>query len=316
MYPPPMPGFRFISLVLLLSLSGDVSAAPGTIDFTVPEPARASHTMQVELQPPHGTRLSPDMEQTAHRGILERCRLLLPPQEVLPRLTRRDGTVYLQLYTPLSVPPGSRADNRLQLCLNYVPRTAFLRVHPQSDRILKRRDIRDIIARYEQEMTTWMESSRTAPPPTPAPLPHTGETAGYMLAEQPLLTEDGECCYEYHIVRQPEVARTEGQLVTNHDIRECRVVEQQADGTHHRPALEIHLNRQAADRFSALTRSIAADKGYLAVVSDGSVLCHLAIPVELSSRFRLYDTALPTLHPALLPPLPCRIRLIGQPAIP
>lgn len=298
---------------LLLTLWGGAMAAPGTIDFTVPEPAAAAHIMRVELQPPHGSRLSPDIEQAAHRGILERCRLLRPEQDVLPRLTRRAGAVYLQLYTPLSAPAGSRIDDHLQLCLNYTPRTAFLRVHPQSEQLLRRGDIHDIIARYEQEMTTWMESPRTTPPPAPAPLPHSGETAGYMLVEYPRLTEDGTHCYDYLIVRQPEAARAEGQLVTNHDISECRTVAPPASGTPRHPGLEIRLHRQAAERFTALTRSIAADKGHLVVVADGSVLCYLAIPVELGSRFRLYDSSLPTLHAALLPPLPCRVRLVAQP---
>lgn len=294
---------RLRTIACLATAAVSLSSAPaGSIDFTVPEPQPAVHIMRVELLPGG----APAEPEQVHRRLLERCRLLLPESDIPPRLRRRGGKIFLHIYTPLSAPSPHRVDQRLQTCLNHSPSTAFLRIHPDSARLLKRRDIRAAIARYEQSMTTWLESPRTTPPPPLPLLPHTGPTAGYMLAEHPTPSAAGNTDYEYLIVCRPEVARADGLLVTNHDILSCRRV---AADTTAPPALELQLNKEAAARFASLTRSIAADKGKLAIVSGATVLCQLNIPLPLGDRFRLYDSHPRALQLALLPPLPCRVQL-------
>ena len=279
-----------------------VFAAPA-IDFTVPEPEKPAHVMRVMPQTADSRPLSPETEQQLHHGLLERCRLMLPPQRVQPRLVRRGNEVHLHLYTPLKTPPGVSSEHLLQLYLNRVPNTCFLGIHPQTETLLRRPDIRDIIARYEQAVTTWMEGPRCTPPPRPAELPPADDTAGYMLAEYPGRDRSGQYGYDYLIIRQPEVARAEALLVTNRDVVSCTI---SSDDPRF---LDVRLSPEASERFRALTRSLAAAGGSLALVSDGSVLCHLRMNEELSGSFKLKHTELQNLRAALLPPMPCKVKM-------
>ncbi len=287
-------------------VSGQQSAAQG-IDFTVPEPRQPDYVWRLELLPTEGGFLTPKQEREALRLVAERCRLLAP-NRVAPRLVRHEGQVFLHLYSPLKLRPGEDAAVLLQHFLNRRPQTCFLAVHPRQEELLEREDVINLISRYELEMTAWMESPRTTPPPRLPHLPDAGDTAGYMLAEQPGTDEQGNIGYAHLIVRAPAVARSEGLLVSNEAVAEVEIVPI-SDVLSSEKGVRIRLLPEAAARLHRLTLPLAREKGHLALVSDGSVLAVAAVTEPLSREFILTGVDARDMLYSLLPPLPCEVRL-------
>lgn len=277
------------------------------IDFTVPEPRQPEHVMRVELLPSEGLILTPKQEQDVFRMVAERCRLLAP-HDMPPRLVRREGQVFLQLYGPQKLRAGKDMATRLQHFLNRRPRTCFLAVHPRQQDLLAQSAVINTISRYELEMTAWMESPRTSPPPRLPHLPDSGETAGYMLAEQPGTDEQGNIGYAYLIVRAPEVARSEGLLVDNEGVAEVEIVPAGA-GRSPEKGVRIRLQAGATARLHKLTLPLAREKGQIALVSDGTVLAVATVTEPLSREFILSAADAPDMLYSLLPPLPCEVKL-------
>lgn len=287
-------------------VSGQQSAAQG-IDFTVPEPRQPDYVWRLELLPTEGGFLTPKQEREALRLVAERC-CLLAPNRVAPRLVRNEGQVFLHLYSPLKLRPGEDAAVLLQHFLNRRSQTCFLAVHPRQEELLEREDVINLISRYELEMTAWMESPRTTPPPRLPHLPDTGDTAGYMLAEYPGMDEQGNICYAYLIVRAPEVARNEGLLVGNGGVDEVEIVpvgEVRGMGE----GVRIRLLPEDTARLHRLTLPLARAQGQIALVSDGSVLAVAAVTEPLSREFILTGADTQDMLFSLLPPLPCEVRL-------
>ncbi len=287
-------------------VSGQQSAAQG-IDFTVPEPRQPDYVWRLELLPAEGVFLTPKQEREALRLVAERCRLLAP-NRVAPRLVRHEGQVFLHLYCPLKLRPGEDAAVLLQHFLNRRPQTCFLPVHPLQEELLERDDIINLISRYELETTAWMESPRTGPPPRLPHLPDTGDTAGYMLVEQPGADEQGNIDYAYIIVRAPEVARSEGLLVSNEGVAEAEIVPL-SNVLSPEKGVRIRLLPEVAARLHRLTLPLAREKGQIALVSDGCVLAVAAVTEPLSREFILTGADTRDMLFSLLPPLPCEVRL-------
>lgn len=287
-------------------VSGQQSAAQG-IDFTVPEPRRPDYVWRLELLSAEGGSLPPKQEREALRMVAERCRLLAR-NRVAPRLVRHEGQVFLHLYCPLQLRPGEDAAVLLQHFLNRRPQTCFLAVHPRQEELLEREDVINLISRYELEMTAWMESPRTTPPPRLPHLPDAGDTAGYMLAEQPGTDEQGNIGYAHLIVRAPEVARSEGLLVSNEAVEEVEIVPV-SEVLSPEKGVRIRLQPGATARLHRLTLPLAREKGHLALVSDGSVLAVAAVTEPLSREFILTGVDARDMLYSLLPPLPCEVRL-------
>lgn len=287
-------------------VSGQQSAAQG-IDFTVPEPRQPDYVWRLELLPAEGGILTPKQEREALRLVAERCRLLAP-NRVPPRLVRHEGQVFLHLYSPLKLRPGEDAAVLLQHFLNRRSQTCFLAVHPRQEELLEREDVINLISRYELEMTAWLESPRTTPPPRLPHLPDAGDTAGYMLAEQPGTDEQGNIGYAHLVVRAPAVARSEGLLVSNEAVAEVEIVPV-SDVLSPEKGVRIRLLPEAAARLHRLTLPLAREKGQIALVSDGSVLAVAAVTEPLSREFILTGADTQDMLYSLLPPLPCEVRL-------
>ncbi len=285
---------------------GQQSDAQG-IDFTVPEPRQPDYVWRVELLPAGGETLTPKQEREALRSVAERCRLLAP-HDMPPRLVRHEGRVLLHLYCPLKLRPGENAAVVLQHFLNRRPQTCFLAVHPRQEELLGSAAVINIISRYELEMTAWMESPRTTPPPRLPHLPDDGDTAGYMLAEQPGTDEQGNIGYAYLIVRAPEVARSEGLLVSNEGVAEAEIVPV-SEVLSSKKGVRIRLLPGATARLHRLTLPLAQEKGLIALVSDGSVLAVAAVTEPLSRQFILTGSDARDMLFSLLPPLPCEVKL-------
>lgn len=287
-------------------VSGQQPVAQG-IDFTVPEPRQPNDVWRVELLPAGGSHLTPKQEQDALRLVAERCRLLAP-NSAAPRLVRHEGQVFLHLYCPLKLRPEENAAVILQHFLNRRSQTCFLAVHPRQEKLLESAAVIKLISRYELEMTAWMESPRTTPPPRLPYLPDTGDTAGYMLAEYPGVDEQGNICYAYLIVRAPEVARNEGLLVGNEGVDEVEIVsagEVRGMGE----GVRIRLLPEDTARMHRLTLPLDRAQGQIALVSDGSVLAVAAVTEPLSREFILTGADTQDMLFSLLPPLPCEVRL-------
>lgn len=287
-------------------VSGQPSAAQG-IDFTVPEPRQPNYVWRVELLPAGDGTLTLKQEREALRSVAERCRLLAP-NSVVPRLVRHEGQVFLHLYCPLKLRPGEDAAVLLQHFLNRRPQTCFLAVHPRQEELLGSAAVINIISRYELEMTAWMESPRTTPPPRLPHLPDVGDTAGYILAEQPGIDEQGNIGYAYLIVRAPEVARSEGLLVSNEGVAEVEIVPV-SEALSPEKGVRIRLQPGATARLHRLTLPLSREAGKIALVSDGSVLAVAAVTEPLSREFILTGADAGDMLFSLLPPLPCEVKL-------
>lgn len=297
--------FRLLIFFFLPVFIGVVTGQD--IDFTVPEPRLPEHVMRVELLPSEGLTLNPKKEKEVFRMVAERCRRLAL-HDMPPRLVRREGQVFLHLYGSQKLRSGEDMATRLQHFLNRRPRTCFLAVHPRQQELLESAAVINIISRYELEMTAWMESPRTTPPPRLPHLPDAGDTAGYMLAEQPGTDEQGNIGYAYLIVRAPEVARSEGLLVDNEGVAEVEIVPARA-GRSPEKGVRICLQAGATARLHKLTLPLAREKGQIALVSDGTVLAVATVTEPLSREFILSAADAPDMLYSLLPPLPCEVKL-------
>lgn len=287
-------------------VSGQPSAAQG-IDFTVPEPGRPVCVFRLELLSDAGIPLVGKQEKEALRMVAERCRLL-SPHSATPRLVRREQQVYLHLYCPLKHHPGENSNTLLQHLLNRRPQTFFLAVHPRQEELMRRAPIINLITRYELEITDWMESPRTTPPPPLPHLPDNGDTTGYMLAEQPGTDEKGIIGYAHHIVQAPEVARSEGLLVGNEGVAEVKITPTLGTGNREN-GVQVRLRPEAAARLHRLTLPLSRHKGRIALVSDGSVLAVVSVTEPLSRDFILTGGDTRDILFSLLPPLPCRVNV-------
>lgn len=288
---------------------GAVTAAPG-IDFTVPEPQQPACVLRVTLQPEPGAALSPQREQAVLRSVAERVRLLVPGAAV-PRLVRRNGEVLLHLFGDIPNELLPEVAKRLQCALNRRVQTYFAAVHPRQEALMQRAEVVSLINRYELDVMVWPESDRRQPPPRLPYLPDEGDTAGYILAEQVGMDDRGMPAYGYLIVRAPEVARSEGLLVSNEDVEK---VAQEPRGTAVNPeiapqdSVSIRLSPEASARLHRLTLPLARSGGQIALVSDGTVLAVATVPAPLSREFILTSTNGRDMVFALLPPLPCKVK--------
>ncbi len=299
----------FGALVLGLPLSEILQAEQ--IDFTVPEPQAAGCVLGVELVPSAGEQFTAEQEQEMLRGVAERVRLLLPG-DAEPRLVRKGEQVFLHLYGEFAPESAAKTAARLQHSLNRRVQTCLLAVHPQQEKLFQRAEIVSLIARYELDINVWLESARHTPPPRLPHLPDTGDTAGYMLAEQAGVDDRGIIGYNYYIVRAPETARSEGLLLTNEDVETVSISAPHL--TQKQDSVRIRLNAEAAPRLHRLTLTPARNKGKIALVSDGSVLAAPTIPTPLSREFILTASDGRDMVYALLPPLPGEVRLRAIPA--
>lgn len=296
-------------LVLGVSLSEGLQAEQ--IDFTVPEPQAAGCVLGVELVPPAGEQFTPEQEQEMLRGVAERVRLLLPG-DAEPRLVRKGEQVFLHLYGELAPESAEKTAARLQHSLNRRVQTCLLAVHPQQEKLFQRAEIVSLITGYELDINVWLESTRHTPPPRLPHLPDTGDTAGYMLAEQAGVDDRGIIGYIYYIVRAPETARSEGLLLTNEDVEAVSI--SAPNLTQKQDSVRIRFKPEAAPRLHRLTLSAARCKGKMALVSDGSVLAAPSIPAPLSREFILTAANGRDMAYALLPPLLGEVRLRAIPA--
>ncbi|MBQ3240896.1 MAG: hypothetical protein IJB00_06910 [Akkermansia sp.] len=297
---------------LLLCFSAAAVTYPGSvasgaeIDFMVPEPQPPVHVLQLRSEPPAGKQWTELQQREFLRCVAERVRLLLPG-EPAPRLVRKEHEVFLHLYGKSRPRQADAVATLLQHSLNRRVQTYFLPVHPHQQELLQRPVIRTLIARYESDITAWMEGDRSSPPPRLPQLPDSGDTAGYMLAEQPGVMEGGIIAYGYLIVRAPEIIRSEGLLVSNEDVEEAEIaagsVMQQQQG------VRICLNPTAAPRLHKLTLPLARRGGQIALVSDGAVLAVATVPAPLSREFILTAVDAHDMVFALLPPLPANVKL-------
>lgn len=284
---------------------------PAAVNFTVPEPLSPTCIMRVELVGRDGAALSPEQEKNALRTLAERCRLIAP-YSAAPRLVRREDGVYLHLYCPLQLRPGEKASTLLQFRLNRSPRTFFLPVHPRNEQLLQRADVISIVSRYELEITTWMESNRSTPPPLLPHLPDSGDTKGYKLVEQAATDDRGTPFYNYLIVRAPEVLRAENLLISNEDVAHAEICIKSIsvnDEATERETVSVRLQDAAAARLHKLTLPLAAESGRIAVVSDDSALAAPRILAPLSGELILAEVDSVDLIFSLLPPMPCEVRL-------
>ena len=284
-------------------------AAPG-IDFTVPEPQQPACVLRVTLQPEPGAGLNPQQERQVLRSVAERVRLLVPGV-VKPRLVRREGEVLLHLYGDVAAEQSQAVAERLQHALNRRAQTSFLAVHPRREELLQQAEVISLVNRYEMEMMLWQEGDRRQPPPRLPHLPDSGDSAGYMLAEQVGKDDRGAVGYSYVVVRAPEVARSEGLLVTNEDVEDAELLlapaEVKAEITP-QDSVSIRLRPEASARLHRLTLPLARSGGQIALVSDGAVLAIATVPAPLSREFILTSANGQDMVFALLPPLPCRVK--------
>lgn len=294
----------FGALVFGVSLSEGLQAEQ--IDFTVPEPESPACVLGVELVPPEGEQFTPEQERNLLRGLAERVRLLRPGSAE-PRFVRKGEQVFLHLYGELAPESAEKTAARLQHSLNRRVQTCLLAVHPQQEKLFQRVEMVSLITRYELDINVWLESARHTAPPRLPHLPDTGDTAGYMLAEQAGVDERGIIGYNYFIVRAPEAARCEGVLLTNEDVESVSIPA--ADITQKQDCVRICLKPEAAPRLHRLTLSAARSGGKIALVSDGSVLAAPTIPAPLSREFILTAANGRDMAYALLPPLHGEVRL-------
>lgn len=287
-------------------LSGQQSPAQ-EIDFTVPEPGPPACVYRIELLSDAGIPLAGKREKEALRMVAERCRLL-SPHNTTPRLVRREKQVFLHLYGPLKPHPGENGTTLLQHFLNRRPQTFFLAVHPQQEELMRQAAVISLIARYELEITHWMESPRTTPPPPLPHLPDSGATTGYMLAEQPGTDEKGTIGYAHLIVQAPEAARCEGLLIDNEGIAEVKFTSTGGVGNREK-GVRVRLLPEASARLHRLTLPLSHHKGRIALVSEGSVLAVIPVTEPLSRDFILTGGDTRDILLSLLPPLPCQVKV-------
>lgn len=303
----------FLSFTCAAAVLISAPAAGGAgIDFTVPEPQQPVCVLRVRPEPPAGVRWTEPQQREFLRRVAERVRLLLPG-EPAPRLVRNAGAVYLHLYGKKLPQRADAAAALLQHSLNRRVQTFFLPVHPRQQELMQRPEIRALTARYESDITAWLESDRRTAPPRLPQLPDSGDTAGYMLAEQPGEIERGVIGYSYLIVRAPEIVRSEGLLVTNEDVETAAVT---GGGVGQlQESVRICLLPETAPRLHKLTLPLARRGGELALVSDGAVLAVAAVPAPLSREFILTAVDGQDMVYALLPPLPGKVKLEPAPTI-
>ena len=207
---------------LLSLLLGILSALAPIVGVELPEPAvqeSALPACELVLEPRCGGELTGPEEERMMAAIQYRCELV-GLREV--RVQRQGRNFLLQVHSghiPTMEEYAGTLD-ALEFILNERTAMQLLRVHPDSDLLVRDGEVQQLLAEYETAVVAHEEYPERyeAAPQIPA-LPARLGLPDYMLAEYCAASpEDGSGRYGSMVVQRPEAAAAEELLVTELEV--------------------------------------------------------------------------------------------------
>lgn len=267
---------------LLTLLLGILSALAPIAGVNLPEPSPEAAVLparELVLEPQCEGELTGLEEERMMAAIQYRCELVgLRGVQV-----RREGRNFLvQVNSGLIPTMEEYAEtlDELESILNERTNMQLLRVHPDSEILVRDGEVQELLVEYETAVVAYEEhpGEIEVAPQIPA-LPARLRLPGYMLAEHRVVSpEDGSGYYEYMVVQRPETAAEEELLVTELEVDRASM-----DAL--RGSIDVELTARGGETLTRLTRSMQLGKDRLAILLNGTIVCAPVVHAELGCSF-------------------------------
>ena len=282
---------------LLTLLLGILTALAPIAGVKFPEPAAREAVLparELVLEPQCEGEITGREEERMLAAIQYRCELVgLRGVQV-----RRDGRHFLvQVQSGLipTMEEYTETLDELESVLNERTSMQLLRVHPDSELLVRDGEVQELLVAYETAVM----------PALPARL----RLPGYMLAEHRVVSpEDGSGYYEYMVVQRPETAAEEEMLVTELEVN-------LASPDVLRGHIDVELTARGGEALTRLTRSMRLGKERLAILLDGEIVCAPLVHAELGCTFfisGMEDGVIERVVDGLAMPLPVPVKIIAR----
>lgn len=297
---------------LLTLLLGILTALAPIAGVKFPEPATQEAALparELVLEPQCEGEITGREEERMLAAIQYRCELVgLRGVQV-----RRDGRHFLvQVQSGLipTMEEYTETLDELESVLNERTSMQLLRVHPDSELLVRDGEVQELLVAYETAVVAHEEHPElnTAAPQMPT-LPARLRLPGYMLAEHRVVSpEDGSGYYEYMVVQRPETAAEEEMLVTELEVN-------RASPDVLRGHIDVELTARGGEALTRLTRSMRLGKERLAILLDGEIVCAPLVHAELGCTFfisGMEDGVIERVVDGLAMPLPVPVKVIAR----
>ena len=296
-------------LTLLLGILSVLAPLSG-VKLPTPEPAAvALPARELVLEPQCEREVTGREEERMMAAIRFRCEMVgLRGVKV-----ERDGKNFVVQVNNGLIPrmeEYTETLDELESVLNERTNLQLLRVHPDSDILVRDGEVQEMLVAYETAVVAYEEDHEPgeSAPALPS-IPHRLRAAGYMLAEfQVRSPEDGSTHFEYLVVQKPEEAEAEDMLVTELEVDRAAL-----DPL--RPCIEFMLTQRGADSLARLTRGMNLGKDRLAILLDGVVVSAPVVHAELGTQFiisGLNEEQCQSVADGLAMPLPVPVKIIAR----
>lgn len=297
---------------LLTLLLGILTALAPIAGVKFPEPAAREAVLparELVLEPQCEGELTGRAEERMLAAIQYRCQLVgLRGVQV-----RRDGRHFLvQVQSGLipTMEEYTETLDELESVLNERTSMQLLRVHPDSELLVRDGEVQELLVAYETAVVAHEEHPElNTPAPQMPALPARLRLPGYMLAEQRVVSpEDGSGYYEYMVVQRPEAAAEEEMLVTELEVN-------LASPDVLRGHINVELTARGGETLTRLTRSMRLGKERLAILLDGEIVCAPLVHAELGCSFfisGMEDGVIERVVDGLSMPLPVPVKVIDR----
>lgn len=297
---------------LLSLLLGILTALAPIAGVKFPEPAAQEAALparELVLEPQCEGELTGREEVRMIAAIRYRCELVgLREVQV-----RREGRHFLVQVSSGLIPTMEEYTetlDELESVLNERTSMQLLRVHPDSELLMRDGEVQELLAEYETAVVAHEEHPELndAAPQVP-PLPARLGLPGYMLAEHRVVSpEDGSGYYEYMVVQRPEAAAADEMLVTELEV-DCAAMDVL------RGHIDVELTARGGETLTRLTRSMRLGKDRLAILLNGAIVCAPVVHAELGCTFfisGIEDGVSERVVFGLAMPLPVSVKIVGR----
>lgn len=297
---------------LITLLLGILSALAPIAGVNLPEPAPEGAVLparELVLEPQCEGEITGREEERMMAAIHRRCELVgLRGVQV-----RREGQLFLVQVNSGLIPTMEEYTetlDELEDILNERTSMQLLRVHPDSEILVRDGEVQELLVEYEKAVVAYEEHPElnTTAPQMPA-LPARLRLPGYMLVEHRVVSpEDGSGYYEYMVVQRPEAAAEEQLLVTELEV-------DRASMDVLRGSIDVELTARGGETLTRLTRSMRLGQDRLAILLNGAIACAPVVHAELGGTFfisGMEDGVCERVVDGLSMPLPVPVKVISR----
>lgn len=294
-------------LSLLLGIMSVLAPLAGVDVSSKPEPALPER--ELVLEPQCGHELAGREEERMMAAIQYRCEMVgLRGVQV-----RREGAHFLvRVNSGLITRMEEYSDtlDELESVLNERTCMQLLRVHPDSEIIVRDGEVQERLIQYEKDIVAFEENhSADAVRPSVPELPFRLSHGQYMLAEQHVVSmEDGSGYFDYLVVQTPEAAAEESLLVTEQEVERASLKPA-------RDSVDVLLTQRGGDMLSSLTRGMQHGQDRLAILLNGVVVSAPVVHAELGTQFFISGLGAEqcqSVADGLVMPLPVPVKVISR----